>query len=202
MSKHIDRIFYINLNKRVDRRNAIEKELNNFQLSYERFPAIETPGFGIYGCGLSHLTVLKISRKRGYKNVLIFEDDFTFLVSKEEFEKQLTYFFESGINFDVCKLAYNLHEKIDINNEIIGKIVSSATASAYIVNSHYFDKLIKLYEWAMPLLIKSRNPSIYANDVVWKTYQKEDNWYYFKKRIGMQRPSYSDNALMFSYFGV
>lgn len=202
MSKYIDKIFYINLNKRIDRREEIENELNNFGLSYERFEAIETPGFGILGCGLSHLEVLKISRERGYKNVLILEDDFTFLVSEEEFEKQLTKFFESKIQFDVCKLAYNLQEKQEIDNEIVGKVLYSLTASAYIVNSHYFNKLIDLYEWSMPLLNQTKQHWIYSNDQIWKNYQREDNWYYFKTRIGKQRPSYSDNNLEFSDYCV
>jgi GR25 family glycosyltransferase involved in LPS biosynthesis len=202
MSTNIDKIFYINLNKRPDRRQEIENELNTFGLTYERFEAIETLGCGIYGCGLSHLGVLKLARDRGYKNVLIFEDDFTFLVSKEEFETNLTKLFEGGIHFDVCKLAYNLQEIEHIDNEVIGKLKYSTTASAYIVNSHYYDKLIDLYEWAMPLLNSTRQHWNYANDQVWKYLQKQDNWYYFKTRIGNQRPSYSDNTERFENYNV
>jgi GR25 family glycosyltransferase involved in LPS biosynthesis len=202
MSKYIDKIFYINLNKRQDRRLEIENELNKFGLSFERFEGIDTPDFGIYGCGLSHLGVLKLSKERGYRNVLILEDDFTFLVSKEEFENNLTKFFESEINYDVCKLAYNLHEYQDIDSEILGKVLFSATASAYIVNNHYFDKLVNLYEWAMPLLNTTKQHWIYANDQIWKDYQRTDNWYYFKTRIGKQRPSYSDNGQSFTDYGV
>ena len=60
MSENIDKIIYINLNKRTDRRIQIEAELNDYDLKYERFEAIETPGFGILGCGLSHLQVLHL----------------------------------------------------------------------------------------------------------------------------------------------
>ena len=88
----LTKIYYINLNKRPDRREHIEKELNAFDLRYE---AIETKGFGIHGCGLSHLNVIKMAKENNYENVLILEDDFTFLVSKEEFEKQLDVFLNS-----------------------------------------------------------------------------------------------------------
>lgn len=108
MSNYIDKIIYINLNKRTDRREQIENELNNFKLSYERFEAISTPDFGAYGCGLSHLAVLKIAKERNYKNILILEDDFQFLVSKEIFEENLKTFFESNIDYNVCMLSYNL----------------------------------------------------------------------------------------------
>ena len=60
MSENIDKIIYINLNKRADRKEQIEHELNAFDLSYERFEAIETNGFGCLGCGLSHLAVLHL----------------------------------------------------------------------------------------------------------------------------------------------
>jgi hypothetical protein len=81
---YIDGIFYINLEKRLDRRVEIEIELTNMELPFERFPAIETPGRGILGCGLSHLSVFKLAKERKFRNVLIFEDDFYFLISKTE----------------------------------------------------------------------------------------------------------------------
>ena len=78
---YIDGIFYINLDKRADRRYEIEEELNKMELPFERFTAIETPGRGILGCGYSHLSVFKMAKERKYRNVLIFEDDFYFLIS-------------------------------------------------------------------------------------------------------------------------
>ena len=68
MSNNIDKIIYINLERRKDRKEHIENVLNKYDLQYERFEAIQTEGFGILGCGLSHLQVLKIAKKRNYKN--------------------------------------------------------------------------------------------------------------------------------------
>ncbi len=195
MSKFIDKIFYINMEKRKDRRELIEDELNKFNLDYERFDAIETAEFGIYGCGLSHLSVLKLAKERNYKNVLILEDDFTFSVTKEEFENELTKFFEQNLEYDVCMLSYNLVNFKEMDNDIVGKLVYATTASGYLVNNHYYDILIKLYEWALPLLIKTREHWIYANDQIWHLYQNNDKWFYFKKRIGKQRNGYSDTAM-------
>jgi GR25 family glycosyltransferase involved in LPS biosynthesis len=197
MSHNIGKIIYINLNKRTDRRAEIEEELNHFDLKYERFEAIETPGFGIHGCGLSHLQVLKHAKEQGYKNILILEDDFQFLVTKEEFEKNLTQFFELDLNFDVCMLSYNLQETQNTEHDFLLKVLEAQTASGYIVNSNYYDKLIELYEWALPLLERTKVHWVYANDVVWKKYQKEDLWYCFKTRIGKQRDGFSDNAECF-----
>jgi glycosyl transferase family 25 len=194
MSHNIQKIFYINLNKRTDRRSEIETELNKFGLEYERFEAIETPGFGILGCGLSHLGVLKIARERDYENILILEDDFQFLVEKEEFEKQLNTFFEEKIIFDVCMISYCVTRFEDIGNQIVNKIIEAQTASGYIVNKHYYDTLINLYEDAMPKLQQTRQHWMYANDQVWKPLQEKANWFYFKTRLGKQRAGYSDNT--------
>lgn len=191
----IDKIIYINLNKRTDRKEQIEKELNDFGLDYERFEAIEIPNFGILGCGLSHLAVLKIAKEKNYENILILEDDFTFLVSKEEFYNQITDFFKLNLDYDTCFLSYHCTKNEELNNGIVNKIVESQSASGYIVHRKYYDKLIELYEYAMPLLEQTKQHWIYANDQVWKQLQQKDNWYYFIKRIGKQANGYSDNAM-------
>jgi glycosyl transferase family 25 len=202
MSHNIDKIYYINLNKRTDRREQIEKELNEFGLKYERFEAIETHGFGIHGCGLSHLAVLKSAKENNYENALILEDDFTFLVSKDEFEQELTSFFNLNIHFDVLMLSYLLKKTEDTEYAFISKIKEVETASGYIVNKHYYDVLIELYEWAMPLLDQTKQHWIYCNDQVWKRLQGKDTWYSFTKRIGKQAPGYSDNAQQFFDYDV
>lgn len=96
---HIERIMYINLNRRTDRREEIEQELNSMGLMEKsiRFEAIDRPGKGIVGCTYSHLGCLKYAREQNWKNVLILEDDFTFIVDKETFENRLTEFFDTGI---------------------------------------------------------------------------------------------------------
>ena len=199
MSKYIDKIIYINLDRREDRKEEIEKELNDFNLPYERFKAIDYPehGKGIVGCTYSHLAVLKLAKERKYKNVLILEDDFTFVVSKEEFENQLTQFFEQNIQFDVCMISYSISKSESTEYSFVNRVIEGQTASGYIVNEHYYDAIIDLYEWAAPLLDETLHHWIYANDQVWKRLQEKDMWYYFKTRLGKQRPSYSDNSNQF-----
>ena len=47
------------------------------------------------------------------------------------------------------------------------------TASGYIINSHYYNKLIFLYKWSIRLLEQTKMHWEYANDVVWKDLQKK-----------------------------
>lgn len=199
MSNNIDKIIYINLEHRNDRKEQIESELNNMCVKYERYNAIYTPGNGPVGCALSHLNVLKLAKERNYKNVLIIEDDFTFLVDKNTFENILKKLFSSSISnkFDVCMLGYNLIRYSELEEPLgsfLYKIVEAQTASAYIVNQHYYDKLIELFEYASKQLSLTRIHWIYSIDQIWKPLQLSDNWYCFNERIGKQRASFSDNS--------
>ena len=200
MSHNIYKIFYINLNKRVDRKEQIEEELKNYGLidNSERFEAIETKGFGILGCTQSHLATYKLAKERGYKNVLIFEDDFYFVISKEELEEQLERLFTEKPDFDVVMLSY-LAEKMEPceTHDFLEKTISAQTASGYIVNEKMYDKMIELYEHAAPLLESTREHWNYANDQIWKKLQPTNEWYCFTKRCGKQRDGYSDNSETF-----
>jgi glycosyl transferase family 25 len=193
MSKYIDRIIYINLEYRKDRKEEIETELQKYDLldKSERFEGFHIPEQGILGCSKSHLAVLKLAKERGYKHVLILEDDFHFLVNKEEFERQLTSFFESGLKYDVCMLSYNLlnenKEPILECPSLVYRIVNSQTASGYMVNGDYLDTLIELYEWSCPLLEETKEHWNYANDQCWKELQKKNKWFNFIEIIGKQR---------------
>ena len=199
MSHNIDHIFYINLDHRKDRREEIERELDGFGLKYERFEAIYTPGFGIVGCSYSHLEVLKLARARGYKNVLIFEDDFQFKVSKSEFEDDLAKLFELPTQFDICMLGYNLKQgEVLADFPFLTRVYEAQTMSGYLVHNSMYDPIINIYEWSAPLLVSTREHWNYACDQSWKRLQPDAKWYCFTKRIGFQRPSYSDNGECFT----
>jgi glycosyl transferase family 25 len=166
----LEHIFYINLKKRTDRKEKLTTQLNEYGLSAERFEAIETPGFGILGCCLSHLMVLQIARDRKYKRVLILEDDFRFLVSPKVFHKKIRdLFLTTYADFDVCMLSYNMIESEEIVGlNLINKVIDAQTASGYIVQMHYYDVLIELLKETIPQLFSTRIHWIYANDQIWK----------------------------------
>lgn len=204
MSKYLDRIFYINLEYRRDRREEIEKLLREYDLfdKSERFIGYHVQEQGILGCSISHLEVLKLAKKRGYNHVLILEDDFEFLISKIEFERKLTDFFESELSktYDVCMISFNLEEKspeIIPECHSVRKVLNAQTASGYIVNGAYLDTIISLYEWSCPLLEKTKEHWNYANDQCWKILQKRDQWFHFVERMGKQRSGFSDNSMDF-----
>jgi glycosyl transferase family 25 len=197
MADKIDKIFYINLDRRTDRRDLIEMDLAKIGLNAERFPGIPFEP-GIVGCGKSHLAVMKMAKERGYKNVLILEDDFTFLVSKEELDVALEKFFSNVKEYDVCMFCcQNMVEVPTRPHPFLSRLVEANNASAYLINGAYLDTLIQLYEYALPLLERTGEHWNYANDQVWKSLQRKDRWFCFQPRLGKQRSGYSDNAKAF-----
>jgi GR25 family glycosyltransferase involved in LPS biosynthesis len=194
---NIDKIIYINLDRRKDRRTEIEGEFEKLGFdNYERFSAIDCNP-GIVGCSMSHQAVMNIAKDRKYKNVLIIEDDFLFHVNRIEFESRINAFFNEGIKYDVLMLGYNINEGSTESvpgYSFIKRIVSAQTAVCYIINGEYLDKLIDLYNYSIPLLINTGEHWNYANDQVWKILQASDKWYCMSVKMGIQRSGFSDNA--------
>lgn len=196
MSHNLDKIFYINLDKRLDRRVEIEHELQQYNLydNAERFQAIHTPEQGILGCTMSHLAVIKLAKERNYKQVLIVEDDFYFVIPKEDFENELTTFFESKIPFDMCMISYNIIQSVPTEYPFLTKIIEAQTASGYIIHQSLYDPLIKILEDAVEPLRETFEHWNYANDQIWKKIQPQTNWYALTTRCGKQRDGFSDNS--------
>jgi glycosyl transferase family 25 len=189
---HIDKVVYINLAKRQDRRTHIESLLSEYGISADRFEAIEH-SHGLYGCGLSHLAVLKMAKDYEWKNVLILEDDILINKSPEEFRQDLSRFFEEGpAEFDVCMLDINLQRSEPAEQDWLLRVRYAHCAGAYIVNAHYYQTLIDLYEWALPLLLQTGMHWVYANDAVWGRLQEADRWFTFKSQLCRQMAGYSD----------
>jgi glycosyl transferase family 25 len=186
--------FYINLDHRTDRRAEVEKEFEEKGLTVERFPATQyNPG--AIGCNLSHIGVLTTARGRGYDAVMIFEDDFQFLISKAEWDDLIA---KLPSSYDVVMLSYNLVASTP-HDETFHRVQEVQTTSGYIVHSRFYDRLIARWEEGARLFMA--NPGldwVYILDQYWKTLQPEAEWFAYKVRIGKQRHSFSDIAGRFA----
>jgi glycosyl transferase family 25 len=182
---------YINLDHREDRKNQIESELKKIKFNnYQRFNADKNKK-GYLGCSQSHIDCLKIAKANNYPNVMILEDDFEFLIDKDEFKMILNHLLT--VEYDVFILAYNNHSNdiTDTGDKYLKKIRGTQTTSGYIVNQRYYDKLIANFEEGLRLLKQTDNQEKYAIDQYWKLIQPDDKWFVYK-RIGKQRESFSD----------
>ena len=186
----IDRVFYINLAHRTDRKSEIESQLESYGISeYERFPAIKHDTIGGVGCGKSHIEVLKLAKKRGYNRVVILEDDFQFVVSKHEFEERVRILENDGLpNFDVFLLSHHIFQETDVPGRTdIRRVLEAQTCSGYIVNSHYYDALIDVFEDTVPKLESTNYHWLFAIDIAWNSLMSSGLWFRFEPRVGVQR---------------
>tara|TARA_B110000261_G_scaffold136859_1_gene154920 strand:- start:685 stop:1140 length:456 start_codon:yes stop_codon:yes gene_type:complete len=107
---YIDKIYYINLEHRIDRKEHIENQIKKYidpELSItKRFNAIENKN-GHIGCSKSHLNIIEECIQNNYNNVLIFEDDFEFIIEESEFKNYLNKFFTKYSNYDILLLGVN-----------------------------------------------------------------------------------------------
>ena len=128
----VDKIFVINLEHRKDRKEKMEKQLKEQNLSAEFFKAIQNEN-GTIGCMLSHLEIIKIAKEQGLKNVMILEDDCVFrsyfkFPSPPNNWKML--FFGGAVNKIIDD--YNHH----------WKRVSTWYAHCYIIHANLFDTIL------------------------------------------------------------
>ena len=66
------------------------------------------------------------------------------------------------------------------------------TSSGYILNKKTANKVLKILKFGLENILSSNNPGVYCCDRIWSKIQKDDKFYTFRKKIGFQRPNYSN----------
>ena len=104
---NFDQIYYINLDKRPDRKQSMLTEFAKMNIKLDkvtRMPGI-VHNFPPIGCSTAQLKCLLDCKEKGYKNCIIFEDDFVFKHNKETTYSILQNFFHKGIHWDVLMFS-------------------------------------------------------------------------------------------------
>ena len=187
MFNQIDKVVYINLKERTDRKISIEKELNSVFSKDKiiRFEAIKHV-HGAVGCTISHLSVVGLAIKNNWRNVLIVEDDMKWnnLPTSSNILNNLM-----KKQFDVIGLGGTFVEY----DESTYRAKKFSTSTAYIVNNHYFKTLRNnIAEGLNQLVRKPDMHSTFALDMYWKKLQERDNWYIIHPPMSIQAAGYSD----------
>lgn len=196
VNEYFDKVFCINLDRREDRMLLAAEELKKFNIDFERFSAVDgdtlvkedyttNPNIptGHIGCTLSHARLISMCKERGYKKVLVLEDD---VVLSEDFENNFTnYIKELPSNWDMFYLGgnHNFHmgQKLRMVSEHIGKCHSTFSTHAYAINESLFDE-------AISVLSKGEKQV----DVYYSEIQKRRYIYSLYPGVANQRADYSD----------
>jgi glycosyl transferase family 25 len=185
MFEFVEKVIYINLDHRPDRRSQIEAELVKYfpHDKIIRFSAFKHQHGGV-GCTQSHIRVLEIAIEQGWKNYLVVEDDAMWSNFEKGYEK-----LENLLKnpFDVITLGI---VRADYTPEF--KLISGQTTTSYIVQKHYYEKLLKNFKEGLNGFLSTGNYPVYSIDQYWKRIQPLDNWYCIIPSLMIQRPGYSD----------
>jgi len=185
MWEFVDRIVYINLDKRNDRNermiNHILPKFGYRQIT--RFSAIENKN-GAVGCYLSHIAVLTDALNDNVKNILVLEDDIAWNKFDENYEKLQEWM---NYPYDVIMLGGTAVQTQG------NRVISSNCSHAYLVNKDYIKVLLDTLKDGLTTLL--RHPDLdtkFALDQFWKHRQRMDTWLILQPCMLYQIADYSD----------
>lgn len=192
--KNIDKIFYINLEHRLDRKKEIIEQIKKIDPELEkteRINAVKNKR-GEIGCALSHIKCLEKAIENNFDNVLILEDDFDFVKDISFVNQSINLIFKDYSNFDIFLLSANII-KCKRLNPLVHRALDVQTASGYIINKKFYETLLKNFKYAAKNLQEGGTKEKYSIDITWKELQNEENdFFVLINKLGLQRASYSD----------
>jgi hypothetical protein len=178
---YFDQIYYINLDKRTDRKELAELELRDEGIKAVRVPGVvhENPA---HGCHLSHAKILYDAIYNGFDRILIFEDDVQFF--QDSLKNIRNALEELPPNWEMFYLGANLdaYPAYEISPHI-AKLTGAFATHAYAIRHTLFHVLYEINS----SLETSHNDVVYAN-----TIHPVHNCYLAMPLIAGQRDSYSD----------
>ena len=194
----IDKVFYINLEHRTDRKESVLKELKKIGIideKIERIDAVKTnPGW--IGCSLSHIKTLENAIENDYETVMIVEDDIIFNddIDKKKFNELIENLEKDFPNFDICSLTCSVYgKKVSKLNSYLSKAINIKTTTGYIIKKKFYKKLHEKFSKCAEMLKKGQPYSYWAIDERWKELQGEDSEFYlFDPILAKQQVGYSD----------
>jgi glycosyl transferase family 25 len=183
-----DHIYVINLPARTDRRQAMEKELQNAGMTFtpgkvELFAAIKPDtaapfaSIGYKGCFLSHLSILKLAREQKLNNVLIMEDDLHLAENFHQYEDILLEQLHK-INWDIVHFGYFSKQIIPCHQDCFAtfQLLSAEITGThfYAVNGKVFDRLIDYFELSLRLPLGHPDGGPISPDGVYNLFQSKN----------------------------
>ena len=194
--EHIDKIIYINMDARKDRRAELEAEFTRLGIPNDkimRFPASSYNGCPNTGCLVSHANVIHLAYEMGYRNVLVLEDDFRFIEDATKVNADIGAFFDMKQDWDVLMLttcsAVVIPEYVGY---LASRISSSTNGAGYLVNRPMMMELVELFDSNVENLFNTKAHWLYQNDILWKSLMPTKQWYMFNHYLGYQVGGYSD----------
>jgi len=180
----VEKIVYINLDHREDRKSHIVAELAKVGIpesKVQRFAAIKHTK-GQIGCTMSHIAALKLAIQEGWNSVIIMEDDAQWSN------------FETG--YKTLEEIANKHDVVILGGTFAryngDKLIHCSTTTGYLIHKAYYTTLLENFEEGLANLIETQRGPKYAIDIFWNRLIAKDNWALIKPSLIRQIPGHSD----------
>jgi GR25 family glycosyltransferase involved in LPS biosynthesis len=155
---------------------------------------------GLVGCFKSHLSILNRFHNTEFENIAIFEDDFTFSEPIEENQNSLIKFFDGYYEHEVLLLATSAEGVLVKRDDLVSNSYQSCTTtSGYILSKKGLERILPMWEKANNMLISTYNFNVYACDRYWSLIQGDNSMFSFNRKLGYQRPSFSQTSKTLAY---
>jgi len=155
---------------------------------------------GLVGCFKSHLSILERMSKLEFSNIAVFEDDFTFSDPIEDNKTSLENFFKGFYEHDVLLLATSAEGTIIKRDDLVSNSYQPCTTtSGFILSKKGLEKVYPLWQKANDMLIATWNFNVYACDRYWALIQGDNGMFTFNRKLGYQRPSFSQTSKTLAY---
>jgi len=205
----IDSINVINSDDRPDRLFDILKEFKKMQVPlnkvYRQSAIIDSSTGnsyvnGLVGCFKSHLSILNRFSNTDFNNIAVFEDDFTFSDPIEENKNSLIEFFNGHYGHEVLLLATSAEGCVVKRDDLVSNSYQPCTTtSGFILSKRGLERVLPLWRKANDMLISTCNFNVYACDRYWSLIQGDNGMFIFNRKIGYQRPSFSQTSKTLAY---
>jgi GR25 family glycosyltransferase involved in LPS biosynthesis len=206
---NIDYISVINSDDRPDRLFDILKEFKKMEVPlnkvYRQSAIIDSSTGnpyvnGLVGCFKSHLSILNKFSNTEFNNIAVFEDDFTFSEPIEENKNSLIKFFNGHYGHEVLLLATSAEGTIVKRDDLVSNSYQPCTTtSGFILSKKGLERVLPLWQKANDMLIATWNFNVYACDRYWALIQVDNGMFTFNRKLGYQRPSFSQTSKTLAY---
>ena len=215
-SKHlwdlVAQAYYINLDARVDRKNALllefEKKSQGFpmerllrvpgQMFTSTDPSVPVTSLRAMGCLMSHVKCLQsakdyfLDHPEEEGHFLVLEDDFAFNTPILDPLLNDVFAYLSTRNWEMFLLTANINEW-RLREAPIVRCIDAQTTGGYLVHRDYVPTLLRNYEDGIKAFLDNpQHREQWAIDIRWKTLQPAGRWFSSDPPIGYQRADHSD----------
>lgn len=189
----IDVIYILNLEERVDRYYETLLTLASVHAPIHRVYHYKAQKDGLppyVGATKNHVDVIDHFCKSSHQHCLILEDDFLFINDMDCVRKSLQELFSKLRDYTVCFLSLSKFGRREPHDELLGKSLQPCTTSSgYFLQKSTAHLVNEVVSEGFQKMTETNDHHTYCIDRYWS---KLPSIVYFRKKLGFQRPSYSN----------